>query len=784
MRKVVLYALCAVGCTMIFLYPLSIKPGQISVDGGDSLQQVWTMHWVQQALASPEPLFHAPSHYPYAKSLVLYQPLYTSAWLTYPFYAAGLQPLTVYNIAIMLSFMLAFLGVALLVHHLTQQPVAAFAAGFSYAFATARIAHLPHLNLLSGYWIPFVLLCLVRLARADLQRRQYVLYGSGLAGLLAAQFLADIYHAVFMGVILGCVLIYALLVKAYNRYAWLTIGGALAVAVLLCLPILLPSLQAQQELGLTRSFDDHQKYAGSLEIYTIRDQPSLLWAPQVAHDEIAPFGVEDLRWPGLITLILAAVSLGVGWKHYRWYALFGLIFLGALIWSLGPSLRWSRADTGLPNPLYSWFYEYVPLMSAVRVPTRWGLVVQLGLSILAGYGLAGLLLLLRRRWQFWGLALVVGGALLLDGWHGPITGQQSVALEPTPGVYAHLASLPAAALLEFPLENSDETLSHRYVYYGLFHPHHLLNGAHSITSTKYNQLRTTLRDFPSADSVVLLHDLGVRYVNVNRWELSNWPAWQAKLDAAAGLKLVGSFDEQRHLLYEIRDVPAAPAYATVLDAAKPQLVIYAPQPLWTTAPATYYEAAATVPLTLTGRSIVSTQLELPSVLFSGLHSYSLAATDELSELSQIELGAYDFKLLTLPTQLVRTDVLTMTQIVVDILDQQAATGDVIDCIAYGRGPVAAEQLVWSLSLVDGAWNPVHKRDIFFDDTITPPQLWQPDHWSAVPCQLVLPPLLEPGEYFLVVGLFDPHTQTYHEFADASGTPTQVWRVPTPIRVEP
>ncbi len=780
-RPVLLYPAVGLLCTLVLLYPLSLHPASTSVDAGDALQQIWTLRWIQRTLFSATPLLNAPTNYPYTQSLVLYQPLYTAAWLTLPFYWLGLAPLTVYNLALLLSFGLSFVGVALLVDALTGSRAAALSAGVLFAFSTARMAHLPHLNLLSGFCMPLLVLLLVRLARRTPSRRQRWLSGAGLALLLAAQVLADVYHAVFVAVLLAVLLAYAALARMYTRQVWLTIAAALLAALLLIAPIMLPSLRAQHELGLTRSFADHQRYAASLALYGVRDQPGLLWSPQQASATTAPFGVEDMLWPGLITLLLAGASLALGWRK-RWYALFVLLSLGVLIWSLGPTLRWQRADAGVPNPLYSLLYAHVPLLEAVRVPTRWALLLQLGLSVLAGYGCAGLLALLRGRRLRYGVALLLLALTLADSWHGPVRGNPSVALEPLPSVYAYLAALPPAPLLEFPLENSDEQLRNRYVYYALFHPQPLLNSASSIVPQKYSELREILRDFPSSSSLKLLHDLGIKYVNVNRWELSNWPAWQAKLAAAPGLRLLRTFDDERHLLYEVLDQPSPPTYATILRAPTPQLLTYSAQPIWTAPPAQLYEADITVPLTISGSSVRTMALTLPTVLLPGLQRYLLPSAELPERIDSLALGAQSLTLLP-PPPLSTTTSITAPQVTVALLNPALQAGATLDCVAYARGPVAAEGLVWSLALVDGQWNPVQKRDVFFDGTLPAPSQWHQQDWTPLPCSMAVPLTPPTGTYFLVVSLFDPATQTYVPLHSPDGALAPVWRVPQPIEVQ-
>ena len=75
--------------------------------------------------------------------------------------AAGLlvtaNPILGYNLVFLSTFVLSGLGMFLFARELTGRRAGAFVAGLAYAFAPYRIASLPHLQVLSSAWMPFVL---------------------------------------------------------------------------------------------------------------------------------------------------------------------------------------------------------------------------------------------------------------------------------------------------------------------------------------------------------------------------------------------------------------------------------------------------------------------------------------------------------------------------------------------------------------------------------------------------------------------------------------------------
>src|SRR5205085_1995560 len=92
------------------------------------------------------------------------------ALITLPLRLATDNPVAIYNLAVLSSFVLSALAMYALARRLRCRPPAAFVAGLVYAFAPLHLAHLTHLGLLSVQYFP--------------------LAGAGLlAGLLVAPFL-------------------------------------------------------------------------------------------------------------------------------------------------------------------------------------------------------------------------------------------------------------------------------------------------------------------------------------------------------------------------------------------------------------------------------------------------------------------------------------------------------------------------------------------------------------------------------------------------------------------
>ena len=112
------------------------------------------------------------------------------------------------------------------------------------------------------------------------------------------------------------------------------------------------------------------------------------------------FGDQQAAAPVIFVEYTAALSLvavvvlacGVWLARFRpkqgwWWLLFGFLAL-----SLGPFIHIAGANTHVPGP---WaLLRYVPVINAVRTPTRFAIVAALGLAVL----LAGALTAIGERW--------------------------------------------------------------------------------------------------------------------------------------------------------------------------------------------------------------------------------------------------------------------------------------------------------------------------------------------------------------------------------------------------
>lgn len=168
--------------------------------------------------------------------------------------------------------------------------------------------------------------------------------------------------------------------------------------------------------------------------------------------------------------------------------------------SLGPEPRAGGKLLNGPG-LYALLYHHVPGFDGLRVPARFAVLVMLGLSMLAAFGVRDLV---RRRTS--PVVLAALGLLLLgESLAAPLPVNLVSAdrvlppparvfpLAEAPAFYRAIARLPATAVLvELPF--GDTTWELRYVYYSTVHWHPLVNGYSGGFPASYLRTRSFLDD--------------------------------------------------------------------------------------------------------------------------------------------------------------------------------------------------------------------------------------------------------------------------------------------------
>jgi len=546
-RRALRFALLTVAyalLVLLFTWPLVTQLGDHVIDYGDPVDSAWRLGWGQrQLLTDPTHLFDANVFYPYARSYLFDELLIGIAIITLPLRLFSDNPILIYNLAMLSTFVLSALAMYALARRLRCAPPAAFAAGLIYAFAPLHMAHLTHLGLLSGQYFPLIILFLDRLLAPDPHASPRVGWADAilLALLLALQALSAQYYAFYLIFVVGGFVGLRALQEGVRRrfppfgvWARLAFAGLLAGATVA--PFFLGYRLVQGDYVVERSIAENAYYSANLASFFTADGQNLLWGALTA--PLRGFGrytFERNMFPGLLALLLALAGLVVGWRRalVQYLALLGL---GAAILALGPNLYVTADNKSilLSQMPYGFLYFHFPGFDSMRVPARFGILFILSVAGLAGVGLNWLLGRiaawrparphLDRRVLATLLATLLIVGIVAESLNRPAQPVPLATRAQAPPVYGWLAAQPRAVILELPFVIPDHPdrfgmLGDLYQFYSLYHGHPVVNGSANVVPKGYKALFYELRDGPTPRALAILQGLGVTHLVVHYDEL-------------------------------------------------------------------------------------------------------------------------------------------------------------------------------------------------------------------------------------------------------------------------
>jgi hypothetical protein len=513
-------------------------------ENSDGQFSIWNVSWVARTLvADPGNLFNANIFYPHQQTLAFSENNLAAGVLAVPIYWATKNPYLTLNVVFLATMMFSFAGAYYLVRHLTGDRRAAVVSGICFAFCPYVFARTSHIQLLMTGGLPFALLAFHRLLeRADWRR------ATALGVVVAAQATVSGYYAVLTALMIAAAAVTVALSRGLwkDRRFWGTLGVAAVVTVICVMPLAIPYLRLQRASGFARPLAEAAVYSADWRAYLA----SSAWAHRWM---LLPLGHwKEVLFPGFVALCLGMAGLIVGWRRSsrsRETAVLYAVLTALAAWaSLGPSAG-----------LYSVLYETVPVFAWLRAPARFGILVALCLSVLAGLALADLLPRMRRGTFAAALVALVAAVELAT----PLRFRE---VQPFAPAYHVLATLPPGPVIELPFLAKDTEL-HGHAKYMLRSTTHwmpLINGYSDYIPPEFQARAQALRGFPSRDAFRALAASPPRYAVFH-------PAWYR--DPALLRRRLREFSDcLRPIytqgpaeLYEVLECPAALMATTGAD---------------------------------------------------------------------------------------------------------------------------------------------------------------------------------------------------------------------------
>jgi hypothetical protein len=522
-----------IALAVAWTWPLALRPGTtMAAPFGDPLLNAWILGWDADRLRHGlSGLWTAPPFYPYPDTLAYSEHLLGIAVPLAPIYWLTGNAVLLYNVALIGAFALAGIGMYLLARDLTGRRDAAVLAALAFMWCPNRAPQITHLQVLMNGWMPIALWALHRYFATGSRR--------ALAGFVAAFVLQGLSNGYFLFFLAVPVAIVAS-VELWRHRDRLTVHAihmtvaALAIGALIA-PVASAYLRVKREQGLSRTRSDAVQFgARPADYLTVSHQPRL-WS------RVLPIGggERDL-FPGLVVIVLALGALvprtgrrdGAGTRAALGILpartepagilparvgvpLYAAIAVVAFVLSMGPEPAFSTA-VRLPTGPYDWLAAIVPGLDGLRVPARFAVVVYVALAVLAAYGASRLFDRLRAPSVRGALVLVLGAAVVAEGYIGtlPLERIPSAQMAGDRVAYEWLATQPPGPMLELPLGDPDPAV--RYQLRTLIHGNRIVNGYSGYGSA----LQDFLRGPPSteggaADQLAMLRALGLRYVVIH-----------------------------------------------------------------------------------------------------------------------------------------------------------------------------------------------------------------------------------------------------------------------------
>lgn len=323
--------------------------------------------------------------------------LYLPHW---PLFAL-LEPFRALGLALALDRVVAAVGAWLLARRLGASAAASLLAGVSFAWCGFMVTHGRHLNMhAAGALLPWIMWALEGLLATSGRRG-----GPVLALLLGAQLAAGHPQITWLtGLAMGLRWLFA---AGGDWRGWLRSGAVLALATalggaLLAVQLLPAAAFTRDSLAVAAPT---WEYASAYP-FALHDLWAFAWPPAAgAMESFDHPGGDTVPWgnygyAGLLPLLLAPLGLVQGPASLRIRLAWGSLALLALLVVLGPH-----------TPVYRWLWELVPGATLFRFPTRFLVLVDLGLAVLGSLGLAALVR--QRSLVAAGLAVLTLGELSL-----------------------------------------------------------------------------------------------------------------------------------------------------------------------------------------------------------------------------------------------------------------------------------------------------------------------------------------------------------------------------------
>ena len=180
--------------TLLHLHPLSFHPQDSVHDTGDPLLNSWIISSIQKSLFSqPGKMFDGNIFFPSENTIAFSEHLFPQSVVSLPLSFLFGNPILIYNILFLFSYVLTAYAMFILVRYLTGDSRAGIVSGAIFAFSAYHLDHIPQLQLLSSGLFIFCFYYLLRYFK-EKKTKDSLLFST----FFLLQALACIYYGLFL----------------------------------------------------------------------------------------------------------------------------------------------------------------------------------------------------------------------------------------------------------------------------------------------------------------------------------------------------------------------------------------------------------------------------------------------------------------------------------------------------------------------------------------------------------------------------------------------------------
>lgn len=564
--------------TVAFFWPLIMHIGTYS-EGGDAMFNAWTLNRNHHCLlrdGCPD-YTNANIYFPHEDTMLYSETQLSTGLVSLPLFLVNKNPVLIYNIMTILSFLLAGWFMYLLAKRLSKgNEIISILSALVFEFAPIKIAAISHLQNLSIFYLPLIFLLMLKFV--DTKRKRWLVL---LLVAMSLQFYASWYQMVFVLIGVGVFLAAILILGVAKPKLIFMIGATTLLAVLTTLPLAKEYIRFSKENEATFSIQDQVTYSSSLADYVIPNDGTLIGK---LYYKIRPdakansFNPDSYSYHGVI---LYAVTLGLlvfafpskrlkllTKKEYKLLVSFVLLGAVGFIISLGPLLKVKDTFT----------YELAADGLKTAIPLPYLLVTKLlpQLSFIRAIGRASILCLFALCSVLAFLPLAINRSKLSNVYKkvvvGVVTTLIIVELLPMHTVamvksnYSYNFKVPNVYKL---IESSDEinnivilnadrdypgapipTARAEWVLWAGYHNKNIFNGYSGYTPPKYFTEYDDFVDF-AQDDVIKMKSKGLKFVLVDKLLSSSNPRLAVDVSKSLPNKV---YEDERYALFGIDGV--------------------------------------------------------------------------------------------------------------------------------------------------------------------------------------------------------------------------------------